>query len=77
MTRRVYNFIRGAGSILELLPPPVIHKISGGALEVDDEELLRRDWQIVGEDLSAAIQSHANGQTKSAESGLVPTGRER
>lgn len=54
MLRKLLNFIRGVGSLLDMTPPPMPDAFKGKYLS--DAEAMRSDWQAVGEDLSYAIQ---------------------
>jgi len=64
MTRMTYNFIRGLGSIFDLMPSNGPSRVGRGIdLNRTDAEALRRDWQRVAQELQAAF----NQTTKEAD----------
>jgi len=73
MTRSTYNFIRGMGSVLDLVPSGGPSRVGQGIdLHRSDAEALREDWQRVAQDFRAAFDKttkEAGGhvQSKQAE----------
>lgn len=55
MTKKVLNFVRGAGSVLELAPPARLFSIGEGIIGRSDADALGQDWSYVGADLKKAI----------------------
>lgn len=55
MSRKLKNFIRGAGSVANVWPTPAENHIGEGLLERTDAEALRSDWEAIGRDLWSSI----------------------
>jgi hypothetical protein len=71
LARRLVNFIRGAGSVLEILPsgPPV--QIRRPFAFLTDADALEYDWQQVGDAFKQATERatkdlNLHGQTEQA-----------
>ncbi len=62
----LHNFICGAGTLLELMPPPRRHmEASRRILAKSDAELLYGDWEKIGADFWAALgqaRAEVNGE---------------
>jgi len=57
MTRTQFNFIRGMGSVLELLPPPVPSNVGQGIdIGRSDVDAIQQDWQRMTDDFKAAFE---------------------
>lgn len=55
MTRATYNFLRGMGSVLDLLPSSGPSRVGMSInLKRTDGEALRKDWQQVARDFRVA-----------------------
>ena len=64
MTRAAYNFIRGMGSVLELLPRRRSSRPGEGIdLDRTEAEALQSDWARVSEDFAAAFEREVEGKT--------------
>jgi hypothetical protein len=63
--RWLHNLVCGAGTLLELMPPPRRHmEASRRILAKTDAELLYGDWEKIGADFRAAlgqVKAEANG----------------
>ena len=56
MTTATYNFIRGMGSVLDLMPSAGPSRVGQGIdLRRTDAEALGNDWQRVADDFQAAF----------------------
>jgi hypothetical protein len=58
MRQRFRQFIRGAGTVLEIWPAPRQYQFGNDLLFRSDAEALRRDWQMVGRDFWKAFHHH-------------------
>ena len=61
MSKTIRNFLRGVGSVLELLPPPHESNVGAEFLSRTDAEALGGDWERVGEDLRRSMALEMNG----------------
>lgn len=56
MTRATHNFLRGMGSVLDLVPSGGPFRVGQGInLNRTDAEALSQDWQRVAQDFRAAF----------------------
>ena len=68
MKRWLHNLMFGAGTLLEIMPPPRRHlEASRRILAKTDAELLYGDWEKIGSDFWAAL-----GQVKAEIDGDRP-----
>ena len=69
MTRATYNFVRGMGSVLDLIPSGGPSRVGQGIdLNRSDAEVLCEDWQRVAQDFRAAFDK----TTKEASDHVQP-----
>jgi hypothetical protein len=61
MNPTLHNFLRGAGSIFLIAPPPRTLAPNLPFLDRSDAEALASDWRMVGADLRAAIRTACKG----------------
>jgi hypothetical protein len=82
MKRWLHNFISGAGTLLEIMPPPT-QRVSAGRriLAKSDAELFYEDWEKIGGDFWAALgkprpDANGNGQSpgRARPPGTLPPG---
>ena len=60
MTKMTHNFIRGAGSVLDLLPSHGGSHVGRGLdLNRTDAQALQQDWQQVAQDFRQALDKTA------------------
>jgi len=68
--RWLHNLLCGAGTLLEIMPPPRRHmEASRRILAKTDAELLHGDWEKIGADFWAAlgqVKAEANGDRPAA-----------
>jgi hypothetical protein len=76
MKRWLHNFIAGAGTLVEIMPPPT-RRISAGRriLAKSDAELFYEDWEKIGGDFWAALGQPRPGANDSRKpsNGTGPT----
>lgn len=68
MPKSLSSLMRGAGSVLEILPPPLTLQFGSDILAVSDAEAIGRDWQAVGNDLCAAVRQAETEERRHVES---------
>lgn len=69
MTRTTYNFIRGMGSVLDLLPSGSQSRVGQGIdLDRSDSEALRQDFERLSQDFQPAVSETAKECGKYVES---------
>lgn len=65
MTKAVYNFIRGVGSVLDFAPASRPSRVGRGVdLGRSDTESLSRDWQQTAGDFGRAFDQTVGGRGK-------------
>lgn len=69
MKRFWHNLLRGAGSLVDILPAPTFRPLNQSLLGRTDADALRSDWERVGHHLEAAMGQVRYGQTEQAGSG--------
>lgn len=55
MGKTIRNFLRGMGSVLEIMPSGRLTQIGKGVLAKSSDQAIRSDWNKVGQDLRSAI----------------------
>ena len=63
MVRLLENVIRGMGTAVDLYPAPRTLVIDEPSWDGSDADMLRHDWQQVGEFLKAAV-THVQDETQ-------------
>ncbi len=62
MERKTLNFVRGAGSTIQLAPLPFTPPKSLVIPRLSPSEMMTRAWRNVGRDIEKAMQNTANDQ---------------
>lgn len=69
MTRATYNYIRGMGSVLDLVPSGGPSRVGQGIdLDRSDAEALRQDWQRVAQDFRTGFDKTTKKAGKHVQS---------
>jgi hypothetical protein len=63
MVKSFINILNGAASIFDLCPPPISERVDMKFMQQSEEDMMREDWETVGNDLREAMSIVGEGRS--------------